>query len=73
MRSIVIASLFAIVALTGTAAQAEIMCTQHRGCFETGMRLLYGDGGGVNSVQHLNSYRNGKKEPVRIRRMYWGN
>ena len=29
MRSIVIASLFAIVALTGTAAQAEIMCTQH--------------------------------------------
>ena len=37
MRSIVIASLFAIVALTGTAAQAEIMCTQHGGCLETGM------------------------------------
>ena len=40
MRSIAIASLFAIVALTGTAAQAEIMCTQHGGCFETGMRIV---------------------------------
>ena len=70
MRSIVIASLFAIVALTGTAAQAEIMCTQHGGCLETGMRIIYGDGGGVQNEQHLNSYRNGKKQRVRIIRTY---
>ena len=73
MRSIAIASLFAIVALTGTAAQAEIMCTQHGGCFETGMRIVYGDGGGVQNEQHLNSYRNGKKQRVRIIRTYYGN
>ena len=33
MRSVAIASL---LVLAGTAAQAEIICTQHRGCFETG-------------------------------------
>ena len=73
MRSIAIAGLFAIVALIGTAAQAEIMCTQHGGCFETGMRIVYGDGGGVQNEQHLNSYRNGKKQRVRIIRTYYGN
>ena len=66
-------SVFAIVALTGTAAQAEIMCTQHGGCFETGMRIIYGDGGGVQNEQHLNSYRSGKKQRVRIIRTYYGN
>jgi hypothetical protein len=37
MRSIAIASLFVLV---GTTAQAEIMCTNHRGCFETGRRIF---------------------------------
>ena len=31
MKSIAIAGLFVLI---GTAAQAEIMCTQHRGCRE---------------------------------------
>jgi hypothetical protein len=54
-------------------ANAEIMCTQHGGCHETGGRIIAGDGGGVNSAQYLNSYRNGKKERVRIMRTYTGN
>ena len=61
----------AAILLASTAAQAEIVCTQHGGCFETGMRLIYGDGGGVTSnVQNLNSYRNGNKQPVRIQRTF---
>ena len=68
MRSIAIVSLFAV--LTGTA-QAEIICTHHGGCHETGMKLIYGDGGGVNpNNQTLNSYRNGKKERVQIKRTF---
>jgi hypothetical protein len=70
MKSIVFT---AIALLTSTAAQAEIMCTPHGGCFETGKRIIYGDGGGVNNVQHLNSYRDGKKQRVRIGRTYYGN
>ena len=61
-------SLFAV--LTGTA-QAEIICTHHGGCYETGMKLIYGDGGGVNpNNQTLNSYRNGKKERIQIKRTF---
>ena len=57
------------IALATTAAQAEIICTAHGGCYETGMRIIYGDGGGVTSnVQTLNSYRTGKKVKVQIRR-----
>ena len=45
-------SLFAV--LTGTA-QAEIICTHHGGCHETGMKLIYGDGGGVNPITKLST------------------
>jgi hypothetical protein len=62
---------FSIVFTAG--ANAEIICTQHGGCHETGMRIISGDGGGVNSAQQLNSYRNGKKERVRIIRTFTGN
>ena len=59
------------IALATTAAQAEIMCTNHGGCFETGRRIIYGDGGGVTpNVQSLNSYRTGKKVKVQIQRSY---
>ena len=61
------------ILFAATSAQAEIMCTQHGGCFETGRRIISGDGGGVNNVQHLNSYRDGKKQQVRIVRTYYGN
>jgi hypothetical protein len=44
MKSILFA---AGILLAGSAAQAEIVCTQHGGCHETGMKLIYGDGGGV--------------------------
>ena len=50
-----------------------VIDTQHGGCFETGQRIIYGDGGGVNNDASLNSYRNGKKQPVRIQRYYIGN
>ena len=48
-----------VVLITG--ASAEIICTQHGGCHETGMRIIAGDGGGVNNAQQLNSYRNGEE------------
>jgi hypothetical protein len=54
MRSIAIAGL---LVLAGTAAQAEIVCTTHRGCFETGGRIILGNGGGgVRSVQSPHGY-----------------
>ena len=36
MKSIAIASLFVLV---GTTAQAEIMCTERGGCWETGKQI----------------------------------
>ena len=55
------------IALATTAAQAEIICTHSGGCYETGMKIIYGDGGGVtSSVQSLNSYRTGKKVKVQL-------
>ena len=60
-----------LVALTA-AAQAEIMCTQHGGCRETGRRIISGDSGGVTS-QHITSHRNGKPQRVRIIRTYYDN
>jgi hypothetical protein len=38
------------------------------------MKLIYGDGGDVNpNNATLNSYRNGKKERVQIKRTFMGN
>jgi hypothetical protein len=71
MKYVLIA--FAAALVFATAAQAEIICTQHGGCRETGKRIILGDGGGVNNTQHLNSYRNGKKEKVRIIRTIYDN
>ena len=57
------------IALATTAAEAEIICTHSGGCYETGMKIIYGDGGGVtSSMQSLNSYRTGEKVKVQIRR-----
>jgi hypothetical protein len=55
--------------LATTAAQAEIVCTQHGGCHETGMKLIYGDGSGVDGTVPRHSFRGDKKQPVKIRRM----
>jgi hypothetical protein len=56
MKSILFTA--AIISLaSATAAQAEIICTQHGGCRETGKRIISGDGGGVNSQQSLTSHR----------------
>jgi hypothetical protein len=71
MKSIVIAGLFAV--LTDTVVQAEIICTQHVGCRDTGMRIISGDSGRVTSQQHITSYRNGKKQRVRITRTIYDN
>ena len=59
--------------LASTAAQAEIMCTQHGGCRETGMRIISGDSGGVTSQPYITSHRDGKPKRVRIIRTYYDN
>ena len=67
MRSIAIASL---LVLAGTAAQAEIVCTTHRGCFETGGRIILGNGGGVNRQESTISHREAKFKKIIFRRHY---
>ena len=68
MKSIAIASLFV---LAGTfAAQAEIMCTHNRGCWETGKRIFRT--GGVHGYpgRIIINRRDGQKDsgkPIRIR------
>ena len=62
-----------VLVLAVTTAQAEILCTQHGGCRETGRRIISGDSGGVTSQQHITSHRNGKPQRVRIIRTYYDN
>ena len=66
---------FAAIALLASAVSvhAEIMCTQHGGCRETGRRIISGDSGGVTSQQHITSHRDGKPKRVRIIRTYYDN
>ena len=47
MKSIV----FAAVLLASTAAQADILCTNHNGCRETG-RTLRNNGGAATGLTH---------------------
>ena len=61
MKSIAIASLFVLV---GTAAQAEIICTQHGGCRETGVKLIAVSPSHVNG-QPMTSYRSGSPQQIR--------
>jgi hypothetical protein len=73
MRSVAIASL---LVLAGTlAAQAEIMCTNHRGCFETGRRI-FRTGGRMTTGMTIINHRAGEKDSgksIRIRRVWRGN
>ena len=57
----------ALIALT-MSASAEIICTDHGGCRETGRRIILGNGGGVNNSQTLVSHRGNKPQKVRIKR-----
>jgi hypothetical protein len=59
--------------LVSTTVQAEILCTQHGGCRETGKRLISGDSGGVTSQQHITSHREQKPKKVRVIRTYYDN
>ena len=59
-----------LLVLAGTAAQAEIVCTTHRGCFETGGRIILGNGGGVNRQESTISHREAKPKKIIFRRHY---
>jgi hypothetical protein len=64
MRSIVIASLFVLI---GNAAQAEIMCSQHRGCWETGKRIFRNGGRMTTGMTYINQRDGQKGKPIHIR------
>jgi hypothetical protein len=75
MRSILFA---ASILLASTAAQAEIICTQHRGCFETGLKILRNGGAysGLGYVNNRNSASDSSfypksKPAARIVREHW--
>jgi hypothetical protein len=57
MTKLLFVSAIALAAIGG-AAQAEIMCSQHGGCWETGGRILRD--GGVNRQQSVINRREGK-------------
>lgn len=50
--------------LATTAAQAEIICTEHGGCRETGVKLILVAPSHVNG-QPMVSHRNGTPQTVR--------
>jgi hypothetical protein len=76
MRKLIIAS--AMIVLAGSAAQAEIICTPHRGCFETGLKILR-NGGAYSGLPYTNNRDSAPdrsvypkpKPPVRIIREHW--
>ena len=71
MKPIVVAT---ALLLASTAAQAEIICTNHGGCRETGGRIFRD--GGVNNQQSIVNHRDGQKDSgkrVQIKRNYYGN
>jgi hypothetical protein len=64
----------AALILAATTAQAEIICTQHRGCWETGKRIFLSSS--VRPGQTVINHRSGQKDsgkPIRIRRVFYGN
>jgi hypothetical protein len=66
VKTVIFASLLVLI---GTAAQAEIMCTQHRGCWETGKRI-FRTGGVMQHGMTITNQRGGDKDsgkPIRIR------
>jgi hypothetical protein len=70
MRSSVVAA--GLLVLVGTAAQAEIICTQHRGCRETGGKI-YRTGGSVVLGSTYMTYRDGVPKAVKAKRIYYSN
>jgi hypothetical protein len=68
MRSLFLSA--CVIVLIATSAKAEIICTDHGGCRETGKKIILGNGGGVTSQQELTSYRDGKPKRVKVRPVY---
>jgi hypothetical protein len=67
----------AALILAATTAQAEIICTQHRGCWETGKRILLSSGNnnirpGMTVINHRSGQKDSGK-PVRIQRVIYDN
>jgi hypothetical protein len=64
MKSIIVPAIASLFVLIGTAAQAEIICTQHGGCRETGVKLILVSPSHVNGAP-MTSNRNGTPQTVR--------
>jgi hypothetical protein len=71
MKTILLAAV-ALAALISPGV-AEIICTQHGGCRETGKRIISGDSGGVTSQQQITSHREAKPKKVRVIRTIYEN
>ena len=63
MKSIIVPAIVGMFVLAGTAAQAEIICTEH-GCWETGAKIILVDPSYVRG-QPMTSHRNGTPQRVR--------
>jgi hypothetical protein len=70
-----IATALGILIAATTYAQAEIICNQHRGCFETGLTIINHGGVGVGLPYTYNrdaAHPNAKKgQRVRVNRETW--
>ena len=70
--------LVAAALLVSTAANAEIICTQHSGCFETGLKIL-NHGGAYGGLTYTNNREMKtdargypvRNKPARIVREHW--
>ena len=63
MKSIIVPAIASLFVLIGTAAQAEIICSE-RGCWETGAKIILVDPSHVRGSP-LTSHRNGTRQQIR--------
>jgi hypothetical protein len=54
-------------------AQADVVCTQHGGCRETGKRIILVDPSFTSGQYITRTDRNGKKVRIRVDHIHWDN